>query len=383
MGLRIGADVSAKTLTGNDLQVCSSEEGAVPVLPRTAITSNLARAVFAFSNTPLLILDSDLTAIAASVSFCDTFGVDPATVRGCQLAQLGAGEWNIPQLLTLLRVAAFGCGEVKNYEMELCPAGQVVRLLNLDARQVDDSDQGEIRLLLTVSDITAVRNAERLKDNLLREKVVMLQELQHRVANSLQIIASVLLQSARKMQSDEPRRHLHDAHHRVMSVAALQRQLAASTLGSVELGPYLAALCESIGTSMIHDHAQLSLNVNADYGITSADVSMGLGLIITELVINSLKHAFPDNRAGRIVVGYRAHGSDWVLSVSDNGIGMPSAPESTAPGLGTSIVRALAQQLHARVEITDANPGTTVSIARNQETSLAVAPIRQPQTLAV
>jgi len=357
--------------------------GALPVLPSQAVTHSLALAVIALSHAPLLILDGDLTVIAASISFCDAFGIDPATIRGCQLSKLGAGEWNIPQLSLLLRIAAVGFAVVKGYELELRPVGQLARLLSLDAKKIDDTDQGEVRLLLTVSDITAIRSAERLKDDLLREKAVMLHELQHRTANSLQIIASVLLQSARKVQSDETRRHLHDAHHRVMSVAALQRQLTASTPSSVELGPYFASLCESIGASMIHDRARLSLKVNADYGITGADVSMSLGLIVTELVINCLKHAFPGNHAGRIIVSYRAHASDWVLSVSDNGVGMPPAPESTTPGLGTSIVRALAQQLHARVEITDANPGTTVSIVRIPEASLAETPIRQSQTLAV
>ena len=76
-------------------------------------------------------------------------------------------------------------------------------------------------------DVTDARIAEKLKDDLLKEKAVLLQELQHRVANSLQIIASVLMQSARRVQSDEARTHLQQAHQRVMSVASLQHHLAA------------------------------------------------------------------------------------------------------------------------------------------------------------
>src|SRR3546814_2575945 len=92
----------------------------------------------------------------------------------------------------------------------------------------------QIRLLLSISDVTDARSSEKLKDDLLREKAILLQELQHRVANSLQIIASVLMQSARRVQSEEVRGHLHDAHSRVMSIASLQQQLAASSLGDVE-----------------------------------------------------------------------------------------------------------------------------------------------------
>jgi two-component sensor histidine kinase len=198
---------------------------------------------------------------------------------------------------------------------------------------------------------------------MLKERAVLLQELQHRVANSLQIIASVLMQNARKVQSDESRSHLFDAHQRVMSVAAMQQQLAASQVGDVELRPYFKALCDSIGASMIRDHNQLSLDVNVDDSVTPADVSVSLGLIVTELVINALKHAFPDDRKGKIDVNYHSQQSNWTLSVRDNGVGMP-AHTSAKPGLGTSIVQALAAQLQASVTIADANPGTAVSIAR-------------------
>jgi two-component sensor histidine kinase len=113
---------------------------------------------------------------------------------------------------------------------------------------------------------------------------------------------------------------------------------------------------------MIRDHNQLSLNVTVDGSVTSADVSVSLGLIVTELVINALKHAFPGDRSGRIEVGYHSNGGDWKLSVVDNGVGMPTGPAAAKPGLGTNIVQALTRQLQALIEIGDAKPGTAVSI---------------------
>jgi two-component sensor histidine kinase len=151
-----------------------------------------------------------------------------------------------------------------------------------------------------------------------------------------------------------------------MSVAALQQQLATSSASDVELKPYFTALCASIGASMIRDHSQMSLNVSVDDSVTAADVSVSLGLIVTELVINALKHAFPGDRKGKIKVDYHAHGPNWTLSVTDNGIGMPADAVSAKPGLGTSIVQALTKQLEAVVEVTDAKPGTAVSIAHTQ-----------------
>jgi len=131
--------------------------------------------------------------------------------------------------------------------MDLHPPGREPRRLVITAHALDHGDPDRVRLMLAVSDVTDARLAERLKDDLLREKAILFQELQHRVANSLQIIASVLMQTARRSPSMETKGHLQDAHNRVMSVATLQRQLAASSLGDVELGGYFTDLCESIG----------------------------------------------------------------------------------------------------------------------------------------
>jgi len=129
----------------------------------------------------------------------------------------------------------------------------------------------------------------------------------------------------------------------------------------VELRPYITVLCESIGASMIRDHNQLSMDVSVDKSVISADVSVSLGLIVSELVINALKHAFPGDRNGKIKVDYDSHGPTWTLSAIDNGIGMPADVENANPDLGTSIIQALAKQLHAVIKVVDANPKTAVS----------------------
>jgi two-component sensor histidine kinase len=329
------------------------------------VTLDLALAVVASSTAPLLLLGGDLMLIAASKSFCRAFQVDPASVPGASLRGLGSGEWGMPQLLALLKATASGYAEIDNYEIDLKRDGRENRRLVLNAQKLEYGNGESVRLLVSVSDVTEARIAEKLKDDMLKEKAILLQELQHRVANSLQIIASVLMQSARKVQSDETRTHLYDAHQRVMSVATLQQQLVASSVADVRLRPYFTALCDSIGASMIRDHNQLSLDVSVDESSTSADVSVSLGLIVTELVINALKHAFPSDRSGKIKVDYRSHGPNWTLSVTDDGVGMP-ADAAAKPGLGTSIVQALSGQLQAVIRVADAKPGTAVSIAHTQ-----------------
>jgi len=327
------------------------------------VALNLALAVIATSTAPLLLLSGDLKLIAASKSFCAAFQIDPATVPGRMLRELGSGEWSIPQLNVLLKATASGRAAIDSYEVDLTRNGRENRRLVLNAHKLEYGNEESIKLLVAVSDVTDARIAEKLKDDMLKEKAVLLQELQHRVANSLQIITSVLMQSARKVQSEETRSHLHDAHQRVMSVAALHKQLATAGTTDVELRPYFTALCESIGASMIRDHNQLSLDVAVDESTTTADISVSLGLIVTELVINALKHAFPGDRSGKIKVDYHSRGPNWTLSVTDNGIGMPKDAADAKPGLGTGIVQALSKQLNASIKVADAAPGTAVSVA--------------------
>ena len=329
--------------------------------PTPAVVDALALALVASSDAPILLLDGDLAVVAASASFCGAFKIDPAATDGRSLFALGAGEWDVPQLRSLLRVTLSGGAQVGAYEMDLKPPGRDTRRLVITAHQLEHGDPLNVRLLLSISDVTDARLAERLKDDLLREKAILYQELQHRVANSLQIIASVLMQSARRIPSAQTRSHLFDAHSRVMSVAALQSQLVASRVGEVHLRAYFTELCQSIGASMIQDHDKLKLRVEADESVALADASVSLGLIVTELVINALKHAFPQGRGGDILVSYKSRASDWTLSVRDDGVGMV-AGQAPSKGLGTSIVEALAKQLHATVDTAAANPGTRVSI---------------------
>jgi two-component sensor histidine kinase len=323
-------------------------------------------AVIVSSYQPLLFLTGDLVVVAASSSFCRDFEIEPANVPGRPLSQLGNGEWAMPKLNSLLRSTASANIAIDAYEIDLIRKDHKPRSLLINAHKLDDGDMERVRLLVAITDVTFARAEARQKDELIREKAILLQEVQHRVANSLQIIASLLMQSARKVQSEEARGHLHDAHQRVMSIAAVQRHLASSSPGDVALAPYFAQLCESLGASMIHDSKQLSIAVTVDNSVVTANVSVSLGLITTELVINALKHAFPECRHGKIKIDYRSDGPDWTLSVVDDGVGMPTGADKAKPGLGTGIVEALARQMEGVIHVVDANPGTAVTLVHEK-----------------
>ncbi len=339
---------------------------ASPMSPPPTVELTLAIAMVTTAASPLLLLNGELDVIAASATFCSAFEVEPGSVNGRDMFSLGRGEWDAPRLRSLLTAVASGGAKVEAYEFDLETRDRGARRLCVNAHRLDYDEPGAVRLLVAINDVTEARANDRLRDELVHDKAVMQQELQHRVANSLQIIASVLMQSARRTQSEELRGHLTDAHNRVMSVAGLQRQLAVSNLSDVAMKPYLGQLCQSIGASMIADHELLSITVTADDSSATADTSVSIGLIVTELVINALKHAFPNQRPGEIKVGYGDDAKGWKLTIADDGVGMPANIADAKAGLGTTIVNALAKQLHATVKVEPGRAGTSITVERTK-----------------
>ena len=326
----------------------------------------LAQAIVDTIRDPLLVLDQDLRVVTANRAFCQAFRMNLQDIHGRPVYGLGDGQWDIPELRLLLEGVAPQHAVMEAYEVERDFPVIGRRSMLLNARELFFQKSARKLILLAIEDVTDRRTAEREITNLLQQKETLLQEMQHRVANSLQIIASILSIKARAVKSEETRLHLKDAHQRVMSVAAVQQQLLASGHGAqIEIGPYLVRLCEALAASMTEDSHPVSLQVRADGGTASSAEAGSIGLIVTELVINAFKHAFVGNEAAvLVVVAYEAAETSWRLTVSDNGIETPEGQldsNKPRPGLGTIIVAGLAKKLDARVEVMRGR-GTTVSI---------------------
>ena len=343
----------------------------VPI-PGIADAQTLAQAIVDTIHEPLLVLDADLRVLAASRAFYEIFQVDPAHTMGCLLYDLGDGQWNIPALRLLLETIIPEKTAMDGFEVDHDFPGLGRRIMLLNARKVLYEAGAEATILLAFTDITARRAIELERadllartEELLNQKQILLQEMQHRVANSLQIIASILMLKAKAVTSEETRLHLKDAHQRVLSVAEVQSQLHASGgVDQIEVGVYLTKLCAGLASSMIGENQPMRIRVDADHGMIGSDKAVSIGLIVTELVINAIKYAFPDRREDAlVVVAFDSVGDDWTLTVSDNGVGNPGKAVAKGPGgLGTAIVEALVKQLEGRVE-TRASPGMTVTIS--------------------
>src|ERR1700704_4738041 len=191
------------------------------------------------------------------------------------------------------------------------------------------------------------------------EREMLLREVNHRVGNSLQIIASLLHLQANSSTEDDVKAALTNAMGRVAAVAQVHRRLYTShDLKSVLLNQYLDALLEDLRRSA-EGNKMSRLTVKAEPVEIDPDRAVAIGIIVNELVMNAVKYAYP-NGAGPIHVDLRAQGDDLLLSIADDGVGLNVKADPRSTGMGQRIVSAMASKLEADVERDPAHSGTRI-----------------------
>ena len=328
----------------------------------TKLGNALARAIVDTIHEPFVVLDANLRVIVASRSFYEKFQVNQEETQGRLLYDIGNGQWNISALKHFLQHIISGHEVMTEYKIAHNFLTIGWRTMMLSAREVEYDGNQRKHLLLTIVDISERELLDIEKEKLSKQKDLMMKELKHRMANSLQLIASILILKSEAVESPEVRAPLHDAHERILSLATIENDLYATGVNDdIEAGPYLTRLCASLSQSMIGSNKPVTIKVESAVGTTTSSEGISLGLITTELVINALKHAFPDGKQGKIVVEYSVSKGGWKLMVSDNGVGIVVVPTRKG-SLGTIIVQSLARQLGATVERKTSPKGTSVSI---------------------
>lgn len=323
---------------------------------------------------PFVVLDESLQLLAGSRCFYEVFGEDPASARGRCLFDLSAGEWDIPGLRQLLAAVVHDRTAVDSFEFEREFAKLGSRTLHLNALPIRDQGDSGRMVLVSIRDISERRVAEQEKqqllehtEELLEQQRTLLREMRHRIANSLQIIASILLLKAGAVTSEETKNELRAAHQRVMSVAAVQSHLHSSEgIEQIEIGPYLTKLSSGLASSMVDPRQPIDITVTADPGALPTSHAVSIGLIVTELIINAVKYAFPvQNPSAQVQITFEMAKSDWKLTVADNGAGRRETDEpSASTGLGTALIAALAKQLKAQVSEVSSDSGMAVAVTR-------------------
>ncbi|HEV8040139.1 MAG TPA: histidine kinase dimerization/phosphoacceptor domain -containing protein [Bryobacteraceae bacterium] len=213
-------------------------------------------------------------------------------------------------------------------------------------------------------DVTDRVAAEDKIKNSLREKEALLKEIHHRVKNNLQVVSSLLGLQSRVVNDEQTRKMFQESQNRIHSMALLHESLYQSNnLSRIDFPEYIRRLALHLFRSygVVTDRIHLRTDLDSLY--LGMDAAVPCGLIINELVSNSLKYAFPEGRNGEVRIELREPREGMAhLVVADNGVGLKSDIDwATARTLGLRLVRTLAEQLGAKIEI-ESTAGTEVRL---------------------
>lgn len=194
------------------------------------------------------------------------------------------------------------------------------------------------------------------------EKELLLKEIHHRVKNNLQTISSLLNMQARATENAETKTILHSSHNRVFSMAMVHEMLyAQEDLSKIEYQEYVNQLANFLIGSLKKTDEDIKLNINIKSIKFSIETAIPLGLLISELITNSLKHAFPVTDKGTITVNIeKTDPQYYLLTYSDSGVGMnPDILLKNSKSMGVKLMEKLARQLHGNIKLADSSSGIT------------------------
>jgi two-component sensor histidine kinase/CHASE3 domain sensor protein len=251
----------------------------------------------------------------------------------------------VAALVIVLVVAAVAFTVYRN-RLEITQARDEVRAINLTLEERVEQRTHELAL--------ARGRAE-----------VLLSEVNHRVANSLQLVAALVNMQTKTVTDESAKGALKETERRIQAISQIHKSLyTSSDVTSVALNEYLGAMLENLGAAMHNDGHTARLKSVLDPVILSTDQSISLGVIAAELVTNAFKYAYPEGQSGDIrVVLRKLKNGRAELVVQDDGIGLGAAVRGDGTGLGSKIITAMAAGLNTKVEYINRAPGTAACLS--------------------
>ncbi len=232
---------------------------------------------------------------------------------------------------------------------------------------VHDGAGNPERMVGIVQDITQHKHAEEKMKAALWEKDILLKEIHHRVKNNLQIIASMLRLQSRQIRDVEARILFEESRNRVQAMSLIHERLyRTENLACISFKEYVDELVENIFSLPPGNASLLQKHIAVEEIVLDVNYAIPCGLIINELVSNSLRHAFPDGRKGAVEIKmHRDKKGTMALSIKDNGIGFPGGADLVnTKTLGLQLVLSLVKQLNGTIEL-DRSEGSEIRIAFN------------------
>ena len=227
---------------------------------------------------------------------------------------------------------------------------------------------GDIFTTSIIRDVTERKIIEADLQKSLEEKELLLKEIHHRVKNNLMIISSLLNLQSRYIKDEESKNIFKESQNRARSMALIHERLYQSTdLKRIDFGDYIHTLSNDLYRTYVIDTSLITLNIDVDDIILDINTSIPLGLIVNELVTNSLKHAFPHGESGEINIKFHSQNDKYILEVKDDGIGFPKDINyKKTDSLGLRLVTSLTEQIEGEIEFNKTS-GTSFKIIFKEE----------------
>lgn len=260
-------------------------------------------------------------------------------------------------------------GEVRSFQLENCYQRQDGTKIQgiIRVALIRDAKNSPMHYVAQLEDVTERKQAEAKIQASLKEKEVLLKEIHHRVKNNLQIVSSLLDLQAEYIQEPEILEKLEDSKHRLLAMSLIHETLYQSeTLAQVDFSDYVERLATNILFAQSTDYDRIKLEFNLEPVFLNLETAIPCGLLLNELITNSIKHAFPDPLQGKIYIELHYQSPDTpsnlnqtscqepkiMLKVSDNGIGLPANMNSKeTKSLGLTLIHDLTQQLRGNLAI--------------------------------
>ncbi len=297
--------------------------------------------------------------------------VNPSTVRlfgydQAELLTMKFWEWAHPECRTTIRergLARLRGESVPNqYELKFVKKNGEEGWVIVSAGRIEYGRRpGGIA---TFVDITEAKRSEERMKAALTEKEVLLKEVHHRVKNNMQIISSLLDLQSDSSADERTRSCLRESQNRVRSMALIHEQLYRSKdFSAIDVGEYVRDLSQYLFDAYVVDSERISLNIQAGNMALEISRAVPCGLIINELISNSLKHAFTDGRRGDIFVRMSSDAEMITLEVADTGVGMPVDLDfKNTETLGLQLVNLLARQLGGHFSCQGGQEGSVTTV---------------------
>nr|WP_319374524.1 PAS domain S-box protein [uncultured Methanobacterium sp.] len=255
-----------------------------------------------------------------------------------------------------------------NFENRIIRRDGEIRFLAIHIRVIPATESHSARVYGAVQDITEHKMAEEKLKESLEEKEMLLKEIHHRVKNNLMVISSLLNLQSQYIKDKEALDIFRESQNRARSMALIHERLYQSTdLKRIDFGDYIRTLANDLFHTYVTDPGKVRLNLNVENLMVDINTTVPLGLIVNELLTNSMKHGFIDGKEGEITINFHKEKDIFVLTVSDTGVGFPEDLDfRNTSTLGLQLVNNLTRQIDGKLELNRDN-GTEFKITFEEQ----------------